>query len=100
MGVDSGLPDFRGADGFWRAYPALKDHLLTFQDVATREHCSPDPRFAGDFMDIDSTSIAELFRTADFRYFAIGPPTCSMGWLFSQVTLTVGFRRPVSTSIS
>jgi NAD-dependent SIR2 family protein deacetylase len=34
MGVDSGLPDFRGADGFWRAYPALKDHLLTFQDMA------------------------------------------------------------------
>ena len=21
MGVDSGLPDFRGAQGFWRAYP-------------------------------------------------------------------------------
>ena len=23
MGVDSGLPDFRGTEGFWRAYPAL-----------------------------------------------------------------------------
>src|SRR5450759_2270489 len=23
MGVDSGLPDFRGPQGFWRAYPAL-----------------------------------------------------------------------------
>ncbi|WP_265349696.1 Sir2 family NAD-dependent protein deacetylase [Campylobacter coli] len=23
MGVDSGLPDFRGKDGFWRAYPYL-----------------------------------------------------------------------------
>lgn len=22
MGVDSGLPDFRGSEGFWRAYPA------------------------------------------------------------------------------
>ena len=21
MGVDSGLPDFRGPQGFWRAYP-------------------------------------------------------------------------------
>ena len=21
MGVDSGLPDFRGREGFWRAYP-------------------------------------------------------------------------------
>jgi len=24
MGVDSGLPDFRGKDGFWKAYPMLK----------------------------------------------------------------------------
>jgi len=23
MGVDSGLPDFRGKNGFWHAYPAL-----------------------------------------------------------------------------
>jgi NAD-dependent SIR2 family protein deacetylase len=23
IGVDSGLPDFRGNDGFWNAYPAL-----------------------------------------------------------------------------
>ena len=23
MGIDSGLPDFRGPEGFWRAYPAL-----------------------------------------------------------------------------
>ena len=22
MGIDSGLPDFRGKEGFWRAYPA------------------------------------------------------------------------------
>jgi NAD-dependent protein deacetylases, SIR2 family len=24
MGVDSGLPDFRGTEGFWRAYPIAK----------------------------------------------------------------------------
>lgn len=23
MGIDSGLPDFRGENGFWKAYPAL-----------------------------------------------------------------------------
>ena len=23
MGVDSGHPDFRGKEGFWKAYPAL-----------------------------------------------------------------------------
>ena len=34
MGVDSGLPDFRGADGFWRAYPALRHHGFSFEDMA------------------------------------------------------------------
>lgn len=29
MGVDSGLPDFRGAEGFWRAYPALRGKDFT-----------------------------------------------------------------------
>jgi NAD-dependent SIR2 family protein deacetylase len=37
MGVDSGLPDFRGTQGFWRAYPVIDqraatvgDHLFTY----------------------------------------------------------------------
>ena len=34
MGVDSGLPDFRGPAGFWGAYPALKAERLSFQDIA------------------------------------------------------------------
>ncbi|WP_120296187.1 Sir2 family NAD-dependent protein deacetylase [Paraburkholderia sp. BL23I1N1] len=34
MGVDSGLPDFRGRDGFWRAYPALQHRGLSFEDMA------------------------------------------------------------------
>ena len=34
MGVDSGLPDFRGKEGFWRAYPALKNHRVSFEDIA------------------------------------------------------------------
>ena len=29
MGVDSGLPDFRGREGFWRAYPPLAAALQT-----------------------------------------------------------------------
>lgn len=35
MGVDSGLPDFRGNDGFWRAYPALGDIGLPFTAIAS-----------------------------------------------------------------
>jgi len=35
MGVDSGLPDFRGAEGFWQAYPALAKAKIHFQDIAS-----------------------------------------------------------------
>lgn len=35
MGVDSGLPDFRGKDGFWRAYPALRDAQIDFYNIAS-----------------------------------------------------------------
>jgi NAD-dependent SIR2 family protein deacetylase len=35
IGVDSGLPDFRGAEGFWRAYPALGRAGLRFEEIAS-----------------------------------------------------------------
>ena len=34
MGVDSGLVDFRGAEGFWRAYPPLRHAGLRFDEIA------------------------------------------------------------------
>ena len=34
MGVDSGLPDFRGPEGFWPAYPAYRKLGKSFQDLA------------------------------------------------------------------
>ncbi|MDF3035519.1 MAG: NAD-dependent deacetylase, partial [Paucimonas sp.] len=34
MGIDSGLPDFRGDNGFWKAYPALGDRRMRFYDIA------------------------------------------------------------------
>jgi len=34
MGVDSGLPDFRGNEGFWNAYPVIKDLGIGFQGMA------------------------------------------------------------------
>ena len=34
MGVDSGLPDFRGPEGFWRAYPAYRQLGLRFEQLA------------------------------------------------------------------
>jgi NAD-dependent SIR2 family protein deacetylase len=49
MGVDSGLPDFRGAEGFWRAYPALKSHRLTFQDMANPRTLTRYPKLGWGF---------------------------------------------------
>ena len=34
MGVDSGLPDFRGVEGFWRAYPYAKKMGVRFEELA------------------------------------------------------------------
>lgn len=42
MGVDSGLPDFRGNDGFWKAHPCYKNENLGFQDLANPEWFSHD----------------------------------------------------------
>ena len=49
MGVDSGLPDYRGAEGFWRAYPALKQQRLTFQDMANPRVMALHPRLSWGF---------------------------------------------------
>lgn len=43
MGVDSGLPDFRGDEGFWRAYPALKQAGIDFQRAANPASFVEDP---------------------------------------------------------
>lgn len=49
MGVDSGLPDFRGAEGFWQAYPALAKAGIQFQDIANPAAFRADPRRAWGF---------------------------------------------------
>ena len=35
MGVDSGLPDYRGDKGFWKAYPVLESEGMSFASMAT-----------------------------------------------------------------
>ena len=43
FGVDSGLPDFRGRDGFWRAYPALARARIDFEEAACPDTFHRDP---------------------------------------------------------
>ncbi|MDT9000616.1 Sir2 family NAD-dependent protein deacetylase [Paucibacter sp. APW11] len=49
MGVDSGLPDFRGNEGFWRAYPALARAGIEFQSMANPAWFRRDPALAWGF---------------------------------------------------
>jgi NAD-dependent SIR2 family protein deacetylase len=49
MGVDSGVPDFRGTEGFWRAYPAFKQLDLRFEQLASPMWFSRDPQLAWGF---------------------------------------------------
>lgn len=49
MGVDSGLPDFRGDQGFWRAYPPYERLGLSFAELADPRHFAEDPALAWGF---------------------------------------------------
>lgn len=49
MGVDSGLPDFRGNEGFWRAYPALQKAGVDFCQAANPQTFVTNPARAWGF---------------------------------------------------
>ncbi len=49
MGVDSGLPDFRGTEGFWRAYPIAKKLGLRFEELANPRWFRENPKLAWAF---------------------------------------------------
>jgi NAD-dependent SIR2 family protein deacetylase len=68
MGVDSGLPDFRGNEGFWKAYPPYQRLGLSFIDLANPNWFVKDPAFAWGFYG----HRLELYRrTKPHRGFAI-----------------------------
>lgn len=49
MGVDGGLPDFRGREGFWNAYPPYAGLGLDFQAMASPRWFRDDPPLAWGF---------------------------------------------------
>jgi len=49
MGVDSGLPDFRGDHGFWKAYPMYERLGINFIGAANPAHFERDPAFGWGF---------------------------------------------------
>ena len=49
MGVDSGLPDFRGDEGFWKAYPPYRNLGYSFYDSANPKWFASKPAQAWGF---------------------------------------------------
>ena len=49
IGVDSGLPDFRGNEGFWKAYPPLAKLGVSFVEMANPYWFQRDPKLAWGF---------------------------------------------------
>lgn len=49
MGVDSGMPDFRGPQGFWKAYPPYEKLGMNFVDMANPRWFASDPGMAWGF---------------------------------------------------
>jgi NAD-dependent SIR2 family protein deacetylase len=49
MGVDSGLPDFRGDEGFWKAYPPYRELGVSFVEMANPSWFESDPALAWGF---------------------------------------------------
>ena len=43
FGVDSGLPDFRGGEGFYKAYPYFKKASMSFSDAANPSFFKEQP---------------------------------------------------------
>ena len=49
MGVDSGLPDFRGNEGFWKAYPPMAKLGISFVQMANSHWFEHHPQLAWGF---------------------------------------------------
>lgn len=49
IGVDSGLPDFRGNQGFWKAYPPIAKLGISFTDMANPQWFTSNPKLAWGF---------------------------------------------------
>ncbi len=49
LGVDSGLPDFRGRHGFWKAYPPIAKLGISFEEMANPRWFETNPGLAWAF---------------------------------------------------
>jgi len=67
MGVDSGLPDFRGDEGFWNAYPPYRRLGISFVRAANPGHFGDDPAFGWGFYGHRTNLYRETVPHTGFR---------------------------------
>lgn len=67
MGVDSGLPDFRGDQGLWKAYPKLGQHRISFVEIANPDAFADNPRLAWGFYGHRLNSYREVIPHEGFH---------------------------------
>ena len=68
MSVDSGLPDFRGNEGFWEAYPPIARLGLSFSEMAKSRWFNEDPAFAWGFTDTGCSFTGKHYRIRDSSF--------------------------------
>lgn len=93
IGVDSGLPDFRGDEGFWRAYPALRGSAIRLGDIANPRSFVDDPALAWGFY---GHRLRMYRETAPHAGFAILNRWCESmpdGWWVSTTNVDGHFQK-------
>jgi len=70
MGVDSGLPDFRGEKGFWKAYPMYERLGISFVGAANPANFREDPAFGWGFYGHRTNLYRETMPHEGFRILA------------------------------
>jgi len=95
MGVDSGLADFRGPEGFWRAYPPLRRAGLRFEEMAIHGRSSAIPVLPGDFTAIACNVTGKRFHTAVSPSCGKSRRVCRTGLSYLQAMWMVIFRKRV-----
>lgn len=79
MGVDSGLPDFRGDAGLWRAYPALRRASIKFTALANPRTFETNPRLAWGFYGHRLALYRRVRPHAGFKVLEHLSRTCEFG---------------------
>lgn len=93
MGVDSGLPDFRGDTGFWRAYPALRELAIRLADIATPRAFLDDPMLAWGFYGHRLSLYRETVPHAGFSILHRWAEAMRDGWWVSTTNVDGQFQK-------